>query len=117
LITTVNVNRDYQIACSGFNIGDEQPDVQLLALLKSGSPTNIFGFDSPVIDGAIEKARQAKNDADEKAAFDEITKYFLEEAPAAIYHPGWEYIAWNKNVQGIKPTLSSLVLFDKAFIS
>ena len=117
LITAVNVNRDYQIACSGFNISDEQPDVQFVALFKSGSPTNIFGINSPVVDAAIEKSRQAKNDADQKAAYDEITKYFLDEAPAAIYHPGWELIAWNKNVQGIKPTLSSIVLFDKAFLA
>ena len=61
--------------------------------------------------------RGAKNDAERAAALEKIQDIWREDMPTAVYEALVEMLAWNKNVHGIRPTVSSSLMFDKAWLS
>lgn len=109
-------NKAYDIACWGLNVAEEAPEIAMLSGLVSTSAANAMNYANPEIDALVQQVRSAKDDAARKAALDKIQDIWRQDMPTAVYEALIEYIAWNKNVHGIKSTVASSVMFDKAWI-
>jgi peptide/nickel transport system substrate-binding protein len=118
--STVIVKKDYDLACFGTGIADEEPLFALNRDLNSafgGNAGNWVGYSNPAVDTALAQARAAKTDADKKAAIDIIAKAYTADIPFLTLGAVSEFIAWGKQVHGVVPTLGTNVNFDKAFLS
>lgn len=109
-------NKAYDVACWGFNIAEEAPEIAMLSAFVSTSAANAMNYVNPDVDALVQQVRSAKDDAARKAALDKIQDIFRQDMPTPVYEALIEFIAWNKNVHGIKPTVASSVMFDKAWI-
>lgn len=119
-VQSVQINRDFEIACWGFNTSAESPEASLSrhVLSKAGGNVagNAMGLENAEIDGFIKAMRSAKSEAEMQAALDGLTKVWAEVQPAAIYDTIEEVIAWRPEVKGIRPTVATAVLFDEAWL-
>jgi peptide/nickel transport system substrate-binding protein len=109
-------NKAYDVACWGFNIAEEAPEIALLSAVYSTSAANAMNYVNTDVDAQIQIVRSGKTDAERKAALEKIQDIWRQDMPTPVYEALSEMIAWNKNVHGIKPTVASSVMFDKAWI-
>jgi peptide/nickel transport system substrate-binding protein len=120
-IADVIVKRDYDLACFGTTISDEEPFFALNRDLNSQfngtGAGNFVGYVNPTVDQALAQGRAAKSDAEAKAAIDTIAKAYTADIPFLTMGASTEYVATQKNLQGITPSVSTLVFFDKAFLA
>lgn len=117
LVADVLNNKTYDVACWGFNVSEEAPEVQLLQAVASTSAANAMNLVNLDMDAQIKIIREGKTDAERKGAMEKLQQLWKDEMPTPIYEALVEMIAWNKNVKGIKPTVATVVLFDKAWIN
>lgn len=117
LVADILNQKAYDVACWGFNVAEEAPEIALLSAVLSTSPANGMNYVNTDMDAQIQLVRSAKSDAERKAALDKIQEIWRVDMPTPVYESLVEFIAWNKNVKGIKPTVASSVMFDKAWIS
>ena len=119
-ITAVQTTRNYDVACWGFNVADESPESGLarhvLSVAGGNSGGNAMNLNNSAIDAQIQALKVAKTDAERKAAFEKILPIWKEEVPSIVYSNNPEVIANSKKVKGLKYTVSTSVLFDKAWI-
>jgi peptide/nickel transport system substrate-binding protein len=116
----VIVKKDYDLACFGTGIADEEPLFALNRDLNStftGNAGNWVGYVNPAVDAALAQGRTAKTEAEKKAALDIIVKAYTADVPFLTLGGVSEYVAWAKQVHGVVPTLGTNVYFDKAFLS
>jgi peptide/nickel transport system substrate-binding protein len=116
----VIVKKDYDLACFGTGIADEEPLFAINRDLNSsftGNAGNWVGYVNPAVDAALAQARAAKTDADKKAALTIIEKAYTADVPFLTLGAVSEFIAWGKQVHGVTATLGTNVYFDKAFLS
>jgi peptide/nickel transport system substrate-binding protein len=116
LIQDVLVRKDFDLACWGFSVYEDQPLVNLESNLSSKSTGNWIGYASPAMDSAIDKTLGAKTTAEKKAALDEISRLWTEDVPSVGLSASGEFIAWRADVHGIRLSSTSSALFDKAWI-
>jgi peptide/nickel transport system substrate-binding protein len=117
LITDIQVKKDFDIACWGFNVYEDDPFINLNQNLQSKSAGNWIGYANPEMDKLLDQAVAAKSDADRKTAFDGIAKLWNTDVPSSIFEATGEMIAWNKNVKGIGGNVTNVATFEKAWIS
>ena len=115
--TDVLVNKSYDVACWGFNLAEEGPEIALQQTVASTATANGMNYVNLDIDAQIKNLREGKTDAERKAALERIQDIWRTEMPAAVYEAVPEMIAWQKKVHGLKTTVGTVVLFDKAWIS
>ncbi len=116
LVNDILNQKAYDVACWGFNLAEEAPEIALLSAVLSTSAANAMNYVNTDMDAQIQLVRSAKSDADRKAALDKIQDIWRQDTPSVIYESLVEVIAWNKNIQGIRPTVATVVMFDKAWI-
>ena len=97
-------------------MAEEAPEIALLSAVLSTSPSNSMNYISTDMDAQIQLVRSGKTDAERKAALDKIQDIWRVDMPTPVYEALVEMIAWNKNVRGIRPTVATVVMFDKAWI-
>jgi peptide/nickel transport system substrate-binding protein len=119
-ITAIQTTRNYDVACWGFNVADESPESGLarhvLSVAGGNSGGNAMNLNNAAIDAQILALKVAKTDAERKAAFEKILPIWKEEVPSVVYSNNPEVIANSKKVKGLKYTVSTSVLFDKAWL-
>jgi peptide/nickel transport system substrate-binding protein len=116
----VIIKKDFDLACFGTGIADEEPLFALNRDLNSaftGNAGNWVGYSNPAVDAALAQGRAAKTDAEKKAAIETIAKAYAADIPFLTIGGVAEYVAWTKQVNGVVPTLGTNVYFDKAFLS
>jgi peptide/nickel transport system substrate-binding protein len=120
-ISQVQINRDYDVACWGFNVPPEAPEAGLarhvLSIAGGNSGGNAMNLNNPEIDAIIGDVRSAESEADKKAALDELTTVWSEEMPSVIFENTRETIASSTEVHGIKLNVATSVMFDEAWLS
>jgi peptide/nickel transport system substrate-binding protein len=119
MIADVIVKKDFDLSCFGTTIQDEYPYSALNRDFNSGftaSAGNWVGYVNPAVDAALKSLSSAANDAAAKAAITTVAKAFTADVPFLALGPSTEIVTWQKNIQGIYPTLSAMVYFDKAWI-
>jgi peptide/nickel transport system substrate-binding protein len=116
LVADVLINKSYDVACWGLNVAEEAPEIALQQVLLSTSAGNAMNFHNAEIDAQIAIVREAQTDAEKKAALEKIQEIWQVEQPSVIWGAVPEMIAWRRGVHGLKMTVATTVLFDKAWI-
>jgi peptide/nickel transport system substrate-binding protein len=114
--TDVLVNKSYDVACWGFNVAEEAPEIALQQAVVSTSTTNAMNYVNLEIDAQVKMLREGKTDAERKVALEQIQDIWRTDMPATVYEAVPEMIAWDKRVHGLKMTVGTVALFDKAWI-
>ncbi len=117
LVADVQNTKQYDIACWGLNIAEEAPEIALLLGLLSTSAANSLNYANPDMDAQIQIVRSGKTEAERKAAMEKVQEIWRKDMPVPVYEALVEMIAWNKNLKGVRPTLASVVMFDKAWLA
>jgi peptide/nickel transport system substrate-binding protein len=119
-ISRVQLTRDYDIACWGFNVAPEAPEAGLsrhVLSVAGGNPSgNAMNLNNAEIDALILQIRAASTDVEKKAALDELAKVWNEEQPSVVYANNDEVIASDKSVRGLRYNVATTVLFDEAWL-
>src|SRR5690606_3529513 len=116
-IDAIAVNRSYDVAAWGLSYREGDPFSKMYATLHS-SGTQTYGMPtSPEMDAAIEKFQQAKEEADQVAAMDEVQTVANELVPYLNWGPMTEITVWNDNVHGVVPGSSSIFFVEDAWIT
>ncbi|HEX7096036.1 MAG TPA: ABC transporter substrate-binding protein, partial [Acidimicrobiales bacterium] len=119
-IADVIVRKDYDLACFGTTISDEEPFFALNRDLNSalgGGAGNWVGYANPDVDRALAEGRAAGDDAGKQAAIDTIARAYNEDIPFLVLGASTEFVAYADNLHGVQPSVSTLVMFDKAWLS
>jgi peptide/nickel transport system substrate-binding protein len=119
--SAVIVRKDFDIACFGSTIGDAEPffalnrDFNSIYVTSGGG--NYSGYINPAVDKAIADGRAAKDDAGVKAAITTIAKAYSADVPWLALTSQPENIVVAENVKDLKLNASSVLMFDKAYLS
>jgi peptide/nickel transport system substrate-binding protein len=112
----VTANKSFDVGCWGFNFAEEAPEIALQQAVLSTSPANAMNYVNLDIDAQIKVVRESKTEAERKAALEKIQDIWRTDMPTPVYEAVPEMIAWQKKVHGLKLTVDTVVLFDKAWI-
>ena len=119
MIKNVIVNKNFDLACFGTTIEDQNPYSALnrdLNSALSGFAGNWVGYSNPTVDTALSALAAAANDDDAKAAITTIATQFTQDVPWLTIGPSTELDAWTDAVHGVTTTQSSMVYFDKVWV-
>ncbi len=116
-IAAVAVNRDFDMACWGWNISDSAIWRQIGFNLYSDSPSNRIGYGNPEMDTAIDALFAAPDDDARREAVATIAEVFAADVPSAVYGAVEEGIFFTDKVQGLKQTQQTMFLFDDAVLA
>ncbi len=117
--SNVIIKKDFDLACFGTGIADEEPFFVLNRDLNSaftGNAGNWVGYANPAVDAALAAGRAAASDAEKRQALDTIAKAYSEDVPFLVLGGVAEYVAWSDKVHGVTATGGTNVYFDKAFL-
>lgn len=117
VITNVVVKKNFDMACWGYNVSDGAPFPNLWLQLDSQSPNNFAGFSSPVMDSALDALRVAATQQDQKAAIAKVVAAWNSGNPSVNLETVTELTIHKANLHGIEPTVATMALFDKAWVS
>lgn len=117
LIRQVQVDHDYDLACWGFNVGDDNPFVGLNQHLASSSGQNASGYADDEFDALIDELQVSPDDETTKQVLDRIQARWDETIPSVTVSAVPEYVAWDPKVHGVEPTVKTMVLLDDAFLA
>jgi peptide/nickel transport system substrate-binding protein len=109
-IAAVVTKKDFDIACFGISILDEEP---FSALVREFSFT---GYANPDVLAALKAGPLSANDADKKKALETIAKNYTADVPFLSLGAAIQLVAVAKNVQGATQSVNSIVSFDKAWL-
>jgi peptide/nickel transport system substrate-binding protein len=113
----VITRRDYDSACWGLSpYPDDLGFWQLFGNLHSASSSNRMGYKSAAMDAGLATVRAATNDDQKKAGYKAMAEAYLKDQPLLAVDGLVEQAAWHPSVQGIAPTVQTIILFDKAWI-
>jgi peptide/nickel transport system substrate-binding protein len=115
LVAKVSNTKAFDLACYGLSIFEEAPDIAMGLSFQSTNPGQSMMIPD-LFDAQVKIVREGKTDAERKAAIDKISEIWKAEVPSVVYEATPEFIAWQKKVHGIRPTVSTSMMFDKAWI-
>jgi peptide/nickel transport system substrate-binding protein len=110
-IAAVVTKKDFDIACFGISILDEEP---FSALVREFSFT---GYANPDVVAALKAGPLSANDADKKKALETIAKSYTADVPFLSLGAAIQLVAVAKNVQGATQSVNSIVSFNKAWLA
>ncbi|MFC0527692.1 ABC transporter substrate-binding protein [Phytohabitans kaempferiae] len=115
LVTRVLTTSNYNISCWGLNVNDENPWVGL-DQFRSDSQSNYLGYKNPAVDQAIADLKAATDVEGQKKALGAIQTAWQTDPGVAVLAGIENFIAYSKQLRGMKSSASNVLLFDKAFL-
>ena len=107
----------YDILGWAVQVEDADPFIGVQKVFDSKSALNVGGFISDALDAQVKAMKEAKDDAARKNVLAEVQKLVNQEFNVATYASVVETVATQPKVQGLKPSVNTYVLYDKAWIS
>ena len=107
----VVVQKDFDLACFGTSILEEEP---FSALIRDATYT---GWSNPAVTAALSAGLAASTVAEKKADLDVVAKAYTADVPMLSLAPVVQEVVLAKNIKGVTQTVSSIALFDKAWIA
>lgn len=115
-VTKVAVEKDYDLASWALSWRESGPYSRLYATLHSKGNLN-YGFaTSPQLDGLIEALQAEQSDASQKEAIGRIQEEFNKIAPALVFGPALELVAWDDRLHGVTDTTNTIALLHNAWL-
>lgn len=107
----VVTKKDFDLACFGTSILDEEP---FSAITREFS---FSGYTNPEVDAALKAGVTAATDADKKRALDTIARAYAADVPFLSLSPAVQLVTMAKNVRGATQSVNSIAMFDKAWLA
>ncbi len=107
---TVVTQKDFDLACFGTSILEEEP---FSALIRD---TGYTGWSNPTALAALNSGLAASTDAQKKSDLDTVAKAYTADVPMLSLGPVVQEVVLAKNLKGATQTVSSIALFDKAWL-
>jgi peptide/nickel transport system substrate-binding protein len=111
------VNKDFDLACWGYNVIDAQPFPNSWLQFDSTSPNNFAGYSNPQMDAALAALGKAATPAAQKAAATTIAAIWSTTYPSVNAGTSLYRTIYQSNVHGLYQTVAAVTLFDKASTS
>jgi peptide/nickel transport system substrate-binding protein len=116
-ITEIITNKDYDIACWGLSVpNDETAPLSLVQNFWSASPNNRVGYSNPAWDAGLNVLLGAKDATSRKAAYKTMADLWNTDVPSVVFNAVIERIAFQNKVHGVYANESSMFFLDKAWI-
>ena len=116
-ITEIVTNKDYDIACWGLSVpNDETAPLSLVQNFWSASPNNRVGYANPEWDAGLNVLLGAKDATARKAAYKTMADLWNKDVPSVVFNAVIERIAYQNKVHGVYANESSMFFLDKAWI-
>lgn len=116
IIQNVYVKKDFDLAHAGLGMYEAIPDLSLDSTTFSTSLSNTGGYANPDMDKLIEDLQAAKDDDAARDVIAKIQTLWNETVPSAPISGLPSFWAWQKNVHGVTPTATGIMLFDQAWM-
>ena len=110
------ITGDFDVACWGFNADASTSPTTYLRNLKTGSSSNRMKYSSPEMDAAVDEVLAAADEEARQEAVAEVNEIFHRDFVSVNYGSPEEGIVWTDEVRGIRPTVATIFLFDKAYL-
>ena len=116
IVQNVYVKNDFDLAHAGIGLYESIPDLGLFSTTNSTSKSNTAGYANPAMDQLIAELQQTKDNASALAVISKIQSLWNETVPSAPVGGLSSFWAWQKNVHGVVPTATGIMLFDQAWM-
>jgi peptide/nickel transport system substrate-binding protein len=110
------IQKDFDMACWGWNISDSALYRQIGFNFRSDSPSNRIGYSNPDMDAAIDEMFAAPDREARTNAIAKMSEIFNEDVPSVIYAAVEEGYAISDRVAGIVPTQQTVLLLGDAYL-
>ena len=114
IVKQVYVQRDYDMAHAGIGLYEAIPYLGLDTTLSATSTANFAGYSNPQMEVLLDKLQAADGDDQIRGVLAEIQTLWNETVPSVPVSSVMIYVAWQKNVGGVVPTATGIMLLDKA---
>ena len=116
LVNRVINEKNFQVTSWSLNVLPGAPWSGIDRNLNSKSPTNRTAFANADFDAGLAELRAASTTEAKAEAIADLQEVWNEEIPGVLMRQDLEWLAWNDNVHGIKPTREAVAMLDKAWI-
>ena len=108
------ISGDFDVACWGLNIG---PDTGISAMVRNlATGQNRNAYTNPEMDAALDVMLAAEGEEELQAAAAEVDSIYNQDFVSVPFGSIDEGVVWQDDVQGLKPTHATIILFDDAYI-
>lgn len=116
IVQNVYVKKDFDLAHAGLGLYDSIPDLGLDSTVSSTAMGNTSGYANPAMDQLLADLQAAKDNDAARAVIVKIQELWNETMPSAPISALPSFWAWQKNVHGVVPTATGIMLFDQAWM-
>lgn len=115
IVKQVYVQHDYDMAHAGIGLYESIPFLGLQTTLDGSSTSNFSGYSNPAMDALLDKLQAADGDDEIRGVLGEIQTEWNETMPSVPTSSVMIYVSWQKDVHGVVPTATGIMLLDKAW--
>ncbi|WP_155060164.1 ABC transporter substrate-binding protein [Streptomyces blattellae] len=115
-ISTVLVDRSFDIASWSMPLSEAEPAVRLSAAVGTGGGLNPGGYSNAEMDAALAALRAAPDAADRRQALAGIQEIWNETLPSLVIAANENFIAISDAVKGVRLSQNSQIYFDSAYV-
>ncbi|WP_024794388.1 ABC transporter substrate-binding protein [Tomitella biformata] len=116
ILQNVYVKKDFDLAHAGLGMYESIIDLSLDSTTNSTSLGNTGGYANPEMDQLIADLQATQDDDAARAVIAKIQALWNETVPSAPISGLPSFWAWQKNVHGVTPTATGIMLFDQAWL-
>jgi peptide/nickel transport system substrate-binding protein len=116
-VQSVVVSRDFDLACWGMSIFNDDRGYTSAMLGNFSSTSPRTGYSNPEMDAAITALKTAATADEKRAAYKTISALYDRDLPALTFTAQESFYAWNNKVHGIYSNLAFMMYFDKTWLS
>lgn len=107
---------DFEMVVGGSNVLEADPASSMLGMFTPEGATNLSGIDDPELSEAVGEFMGAADLEAGQAAYSRVQEAYNRVVPFAVVYNVMQYVTIADPVKGVVPTLSSTMLFDRAYV-
>ena len=115
-VTARQFTGDYEIVIGGLAPSDADLASTLASAMSPGGATNLTGINDPELSAVLADFKAAAGLDAQKKALTEVQEVYNNVMPFTVLANAEQYVVVDESVKGVVPTLSSVMLFDNAFV-
>ena len=115
-VTARQFTGDYEIVIGGLAPSDADLASTFASAMIPGGATNLTGIDDPELTAALTEFKAAADVESQKKALDHVQEVYNRVQPFTVLANAEQYVIIDESVKGVVPTLSSVMLFDGAYV-
>lgn len=116
LLNSVYVKHEFDLAHAGIGLYESILDSSLQSTLNSSSLRNTPGYANPEMDSLLKELQAAPDDDAARDVIAQVQTLWNDTVPSVPISGLAAFWAWQKDVHGVVPTATGIMLFDKAWI-